>query len=242
MEKGRLRGEGCYSVPPTGSLRTRMRLSSMTTMLPCTMASSMAERLARRSRDCASGLLDPRRKRMTEGFLSSRKAKRVPKSVSAEIRVRSSLAARANISWSVPFPCHSGAHERHRGPQPAGPLRPRATKHCPQEISRTTGHREFALADRFSGITQCFTDVFKLEVRICLENLGLCHPFAHHPDDSGDRDAQSADAGNSAHLIGLHRNSLEYRHLDLPFRGPRANRNEELSLSKINMPPRLTHL
>ncbi len=127
-----------YSEPPMGNRRTRIRFSSITTMLPCRMDSSMAGRLASKSSSWVVGLFGPRRRRITEGLVSSRKARRLAKSASAEIRVRSSLAARAKTSESL-LACRSRAREPRRGRRLAGPPQSTAIVHCQRGISRTTG-------------------------------------------------------------------------------------------------------
>ena len=74
-----------------GSTRTRMRVSSNTTILPCRKGASIDGKFAKRSANCLSGLRSvPLRKRMTEGFRSVVSASNVPKSVSADTRMRSS--------------------------------------------------------------------------------------------------------------------------------------------------------
>jgi hypothetical protein len=50
-----------------------------------------------------AGRPGPRRNKTTEGFSSLRKASRAPKSVSAEIMIRSCWVARAKTSGSVAF-------------------------------------------------------------------------------------------------------------------------------------------
>ncbi len=72
---------------PTGSRRTRMRVSSSTITLPAAIASATTGRFARSSLSCASGRPGPRRRRITDGLFTSRSASRLAKSVSAETRV-----------------------------------------------------------------------------------------------------------------------------------------------------------
>lgn len=86
---------------------------------------------------------------------------------------------------------------------------------CQREISRTTGDRKFPLADRFGGIAQSLADVFRLEVGISLQYLGLRHPLAHHPNDSGHGNTQSPDTGQASHLVWVYRDSLECFHFNL---------------------------
>jgi hypothetical protein len=66
---------------------------------------------------------------------------------------------------------------------------------------------------------ESFTNIFKLEVRVCFENLGLRHPFADHPNDGSNRNAQSPNARNSSHLMGLHGDLIELLHLSIPCPG-----------------------
>jgi hypothetical protein len=82
---------------------------------------------------------------------------------------------------------------------------------------RQTSDGEFAFSDRFCCVSQGFTDVIKLEIRILVQNLGLRHPFAHRTDDRGNRNAQSADAWDSPHLLGPRSDSFQHCHFDLRF-------------------------
>jgi hypothetical protein len=89
------------SVPPIGSGRTRIRLSSKTTMHPWSSALSTLGRLASNRADCCSARrCDGRRSRTTDGLVSLRSDNNVPKSVSAEISTRDSRSARARTSGS----------------------------------------------------------------------------------------------------------------------------------------------
>ena len=127
-----------------------MRLASITTMLPSSMGSLMAARLETRSWSCSKGFLGPRRNRMTEGFFSSRSAKMLPKSVSAEIP---RLLPERKSPGPAPPACHNRAREPYHVQRSEDPRRPRETRHCPQEISRTTGNGEFAFADCLCGVS-----------------------------------------------------------------------------------------
>jgi hypothetical protein len=62
-------------------------------------------------------------------------------------------------------------------------------------------------------MVESFADIFKLQVRVCLQNLGLRHTFAHHPNDGSDRNAQSPNARNPSHLIGVYGDSVEMLHV-----------------------------
>ena len=84
-----------------GSERIRMRAFSKTTTAPAASASLTLGRFATRSATCARGTRGaPRRKRITDGAVSWRTARSVPKSVSAETTTRPSRAARSKITTS----------------------------------------------------------------------------------------------------------------------------------------------
>ena len=104
VEGDDLYGDGVNSAdsPPIGSNRTRMRESSSTAMHPYSNAaaklgrfatSSAARRLGCLSRACLNSRTDGSRSRLS--------ARRVPKSVSAEITMRPSLLARSKIASSA---------------------------------------------------------------------------------------------------------------------------------------------
>src|SRR5205807_6012099 len=87
VEDDDLYGDGVNTVysPPIGSERTRIRESSSTAMHPCCSAAAKVGRLASSRAACPSGrLLRSCLNRTTEGSISRLKARRVPKSVSAE--------------------------------------------------------------------------------------------------------------------------------------------------------------
>ena len=96
-------GDGVNIVysPPIGSDLTRMRESSSTAMHPCCNAAAKLGRFATSSAACRSGCRSRAcLNRMTDGSRSCLSARRVPKSVSAEITMRPSLLARSKISSS----------------------------------------------------------------------------------------------------------------------------------------------
>jgi hypothetical protein len=61
-----------------------------------------------------------------------------------------------------------------------------------------------------------FADILKLKVRVSRQDLGIRHAFADHPHDGGNRDAQSPNARNPSHMIGVYRDSFELLHLIIP--------------------------
>jgi hypothetical protein len=85
----------------TGRNLRRMRCSSKTTTAPRSSAPSTEARLETSRASCFPGtLVEPRLKRITDGFVSPLRASREPKSVSAETIVLSSRAAREKIASS----------------------------------------------------------------------------------------------------------------------------------------------
>jgi hypothetical protein len=104
VEGDNLYGDGvniAYS-PPIGSNRTRMRECSSTAMHPCCNATAKLGRFATSSAACRSGCLSRAcLNSRTDGSRSRLSARRVPKSVSAEITMRSSLLARSKIASSA---------------------------------------------------------------------------------------------------------------------------------------------
>jgi hypothetical protein len=104
VEGDNLYGDGvniAYS-PPIGSNRTRMRECSSTAMHPCCNTTAKLGRFATSSAACRSGCLSRAcLNSRTDGSRSRLSARRVPKSVSAEITMRSSLLARSKIASSA---------------------------------------------------------------------------------------------------------------------------------------------
>jgi hypothetical protein len=104
VEGDDLYGDGvniAYS-PPIGSNRTRMRECSSTAMHPCCNTTAKLGRFATSSAACRSGCLSRAcLNSRTDGSRSRLSARRVPKSVSAEITMRSSLLARSKIASSA---------------------------------------------------------------------------------------------------------------------------------------------
>src|SRR5919197_1763531 len=101
----------------------------------------------------------PRRNRTTDGSCSRRSASSVPKSVSAEMRMRT-LSRRAVEDLLVARRLQSVVAHVHRvvtgGPQLLRP--PAARARCRSEIS-TGGERELALPYRLSCVAESLLDV-----------------------------------------------------------------------------------
>lgn len=75
-----------------------MRVCSKTTTLPRSRSSWILAKFNNKRDTCFSGCRsDPLRKRMIDGLLCFQRARSVPKSVSEEIRIRFSIAARLKI-------------------------------------------------------------------------------------------------------------------------------------------------
>jgi hypothetical protein len=105
-----------------------------------------------------------------------RKASNVPKSVSAEIRIRSSCAGRAKTSRY----CSRG-YESLCGLRIANPPQSKATKRCQPGTSRTTNNRKFPLADGLSRVAQCFANILDLKVRMSNQISGSAMPSLTMP-------------------------------------------------------------
>jgi hypothetical protein len=106
-------------------------------MLPCSNASDTLGKLAANSAIWVSGTRDVvRRKRMTEGLEEDQRERRVPKSVSAEITTRSSLAVVQGCFRPQRAGDRTLAHGRRRARFSVS-LRPQEeTGHYPPETSR----------------------------------------------------------------------------------------------------------
>ena len=90
---------------PTGNCRTRIRASSKMTMLPSCNAVSTTGRFARSIANCCSGFRSVLRlNKIMEGFRPRVSANTIPKSVSAETRIRSSKVAASRTCLSVAEP------------------------------------------------------------------------------------------------------------------------------------------
>ena len=98
----------------------------------------------------------------------------------------------------------SGIREHERRPvrQKRGVPPPKTTGHCQRGISTTTGNWDFSFAHRFCGIAQGLTHILCLEIEVSAKNLSFAHPFAHHPDDGSDGNAQTPNTWDSAIRFG----------------------------------------
>jgi hypothetical protein len=61
-------------------------------------------------------------------------------------------------------------------------------------------------------VRECLADVVRLEVRIRLEDLVLSVPGSQETYDRPNRHTQAANAGSSAHDVGVPSNSIEPVH------------------------------
>jgi hypothetical protein len=116
----------------------------------------------------------------------------------------------------LPIADRTREREQHRDPPPVVPLRPTGIRHYRRGISRWAAeHGQFALANRFGSVAERLADVFALQIGIRVENLILCHPFTHHPDDGGNGNPQTSYARKSVHLGGVHGDSCEGSHTSI---------------------------
>ena len=75
------------------------------------------------------------------------------------------------------------------------------------------GDGELAFHGRRCGEAEAFADVFGLEVRVVGEDLRFAHSASEHAENGRDGDAEAADAGDSAHLVGVDGDAVEVRGL-----------------------------
>jgi hypothetical protein len=108
-----------------------------------------------------------------------------------------------------PSPLHPGQspvrcrervwHRSHAGPA----ARPAATtSRCRLRALLVRRSRKGPLLQRLRGVEKGLPNILGFQIRIQVEYLRLAQAIGHHPHDSHDRDAKSADTGNSAHLVG----------------------------------------
>ena len=57
---------------------------------------------------------------------------------------------------------------------------------------------------------ECFVDIPRAQVGICLQNLIARHAVGHHPDHGCDRDTQVANARNTSHLARIEYDTAKF--------------------------------
>ena len=181
-------------------------------MQPFDNSTSTIGKILIRRLACSFGCFEPRRSRMKEGLVSSRRASSVPKSVSADIECAALVRHGRTLLHRSTVASGSRGHERHH-------VRLRTTwtlrlgkGRYRQEISTTTGNGKLSFANGLRSISQGLAHIFGFKIRIGLQNLRFACAFANHCDHSGDGDPQSANARDAPHLTRIYRDAAEWFH------------------------------
>ena len=141
-----------------------------------------------------AGLPEVRRSRTTEGAATPVSASSVPKSASAEIRMRFSSTARWSTNWSG-ADCRPYSRTcTESWPALFSLLEMTGDKALSTRNFKALRDRKLALTNRIGGIAEGFADVFFFEVGISGQDLLMGHPISNHGDDAGYRNTEAADA------------------------------------------------
>ncbi len=83
------------------------------------------------------------------------------------------------------------------------------------EISRSTGDRQLTFTNGLGRVAQSFADVGGFKVGIGLQDFRFGHSFTDHSNHGGNGNAQTANAGDPTHLVGVHGDAHKLFHFTL---------------------------